>query len=565
MRTLLILFTTLLTSWNSYKAEAKDYIYERYRASLRYLEQKYGFSNSNQDEDFAKYFAKEYLDNTDKVVYDISISKEGDISLEGEEMSLKKARRKLTDKKLIAPKTVVIMATVIYGEKGKKTYSKLMEAVDGLIKDREKTGYGYGRYPVLCSPLLGWEKIMHQITVQRNERQLTQLVESEVTRPVPTAKPTKVETRATGNNRIQTAARNGQPAQKTPRKTDNKDEKESLSKEAVTETPDRGKRYVVKVNTYLTVRESASTQGKAIGKLTNGKEITVQEVKNGWARFRYNGDWAYVNCDYLRPLERNLPEGTGLKGLNTILKFCYEFLPYAVLVLAALLLFLKHGGGKTVAFLMGLCEMVFAFAFIQMEQDPVPWFCNPSDVGWIMTIVNFLLLSGVLNLQYGLFKGLLRGLELGLLAYIAAFPIIVGMGYGLVTLASDPLTGGLCLFATIMITWFTLLWKTNDMFFALVNTLWIAVTYGGAAALFVKTIPVLITGAIAMILFRAFAEGGKSTRSYSEEYDDTKDSGWLERSADGTPFIRHRDGSSTQLHDDGVGGLFDSKGRRWNE
>ena len=52
--------------------------------------------------------------------------------------------------------------------------------------------------------------------------------------------------------------------------------------------------------TSLNVRSSASTTGSILGKLSKGTKINVSEVKNGWAKFQYNGKTAYASADYLK-------------------------------------------------------------------------------------------------------------------------------------------------------------------------------------------------------------------------------------------------------------------------
>ena len=56
---------------------------------------------------------------------------------------------------------------------------------------------------------------------------------------------------------------------------------------------------IVRVNTTLLVRKTASTSGKVIGYLTNGKQVSITGESNGYYQIRYQSTTAYVSKNYV--------------------------------------------------------------------------------------------------------------------------------------------------------------------------------------------------------------------------------------------------------------------------
>ena len=70
---------------------------------------------------------------------------------------------------------------------------------------------------------------------------------------------------------------------------------------------------------------------------------------------------------------------------------------------------------------------------------------------------------------------------------------------------------------------------------------------------------------VALTLFLLSGFASIKTSPVADESGGSIEGGLVERSADGTPFVRNRDGSVTQLRDRGDGTLEDFNGRTFRE
>lgn len=68
---------------------------------------------------------------------------------------------------------------------------------------------------------------------------------------------------------------------------------------------------------------------------------------------------------------------------------------------------------------------------------------------------------------------------------------------------------------------------------------------------------------VAMVMFFLNGFASIKTSPVVDDGSPNHNDGMLERSADGTPFVRHSDGSSTQLRDRGDGDFEDFNGSPW--
>lgn len=58
--------------------------------------------------------------------------------------------------------------------------------------------------------------------------------------------------------------------------------------------------YKVKVRTYLAIRENPNKKSTQIGSFTNGTEIKVYDVSDGWAKVQAGRSYGYVSSKYIR-------------------------------------------------------------------------------------------------------------------------------------------------------------------------------------------------------------------------------------------------------------------------
>lgn len=161
--------------------------------------------------------------------------------------------------------------------------------------------------------------------------------------------------------------------------------------------------YKVNVSSTLNVRNAPD--GEKIGSLSDGELVQVTAWDNGWAQISLgNGRTGYVSEQYLEPFAQLVSSGEtshstlGLSGLR-------HYAPFAILLFAVLALIgmrtenqpLFHMG----CFLWGVTEL---FMFGAGSNSALVWFCTPSDVGWVMTIINFFIAIGVLYFQYIIYR-----------------------------------------------------------------------------------------------------------------------------------------------------------------
>lgn len=161
--------------------------------------------------------------------------------------------------------------------------------------------------------------------------------------------------------------------------------------------------YKVNVSSTLNVRNAPD--GEKIGSLSDGELVQVTAWDNGWAQISLgNGRTGYVSEQYLEPFAQLVSSGEtshSTLGLSRL----RHYAPFAILLFAVLALIgmrtenqpLFHMG----CFLWGVTEL---FMFGAGSNSALVWFCTPSDVGWVMTIINFFIAIGVLYFQYIIYR-----------------------------------------------------------------------------------------------------------------------------------------------------------------
>ena len=155
--------------------------------------------------------------------------------------------------------------------------------------------------------------------------------------------------------------------------------------------------YRVNVNSTLNVRNAPG--GAKIGSLSNGDLVQVTACEDDWAQVSLNdGRTGYVHEQYLEPFSTlAAPAGTSYSTVG--LSELRHYTPFAILLFAVIAFIglrtdtrsLFHAG----CLLWGGAEL---FMFGAGSDSALVWFCDPSDVGWIFTIINFFVAIGILFL-----------------------------------------------------------------------------------------------------------------------------------------------------------------------
>ena len=177
--------------------------------------------------------------------------------------------------------------------------------------------------------------------------------------------------------------------------------------------------YIVDTKTTLLVRTGPGTSNSQFGRLKNGETINVYAIKNGWAEISYNGKTGYVSEQYIKlaPVQQKIDKRWSLSAfdwkefVDVVSKTDSLIWFYITCALGLVMVcidwlyradsddFTDSATGFYVssAIFLALCvsEMIY---FATYDGDKT-WFCSPDKVGWIWTIINFILFAMLLIKQ----------------------------------------------------------------------------------------------------------------------------------------------------------------------
>lgn len=243
----------------------------------------------------------------------------------------------------------------------------------------------------------------------------------------------------------------------------------------------------------------------------------------------------------------------------------YMLLPFAILAISLWMDFSGGWGDRRKLFMLGLAEFVFGAGNAGMGADVYPWFCDFDIVGWIVTILCFCYMLRLLLKQAGLFIGYVNGASDGVFVRkLILYVIYVGIAVSVTMLLSAKAyfwTAPIVVAAAWYYFYRDAYGDAAAATRTLVNT---GVMFGGFIIFFLQVVGLIMIVALALFLLTGFA----SIRISPTAMDGggmSSDDGILERSADGTPFVRHRDGSATQLRDRGDGLFEGPDGSPWRD
>lgn len=191
--------------------------------------------------------------------------------------------------------------------------------------------------------------------------------------------------------------------------------------------------YKVTAKSSLNVRSHATINGHIIGKLHTNEQIEVLSINNEWAKIKYNGNTAYINTRYIKPINQESSKSqvnikrkkNKIRTVDIERYLCYfeventndtEWMTYVLLALSILLwLFRKivrkekklNGGTYWLSYIIFLATMIFEILYIALNGKYTTWFCDPQMVGWILTIINFCLFAFIIFNQIVYYQELL--------------------------------------------------------------------------------------------------------------------------------------------------------------
>ena len=174
------------------------------------------------------------------------------------------------------------------------------------------------------------------------------------------------------------------------------------------------KKYEVTTNTFLNIRSYASTEAPVIGTIDNGGEVDVYEISNGWAKISYNDGFAYVSSQYLK---ESISNEVVSKKKNSNFKFDVssltfgnggvEWMVFAIAGISVILLIIRKRRGDdplegteySINWILFLTVSILELVYISLMGSDTIWFCIPDKVGWLWTIIDFIIFGFVVYNQ----------------------------------------------------------------------------------------------------------------------------------------------------------------------
>lgn len=182
-------------------------------------------------------------------------------------------------------------------------------------------------------------------------------------------------------------------------------------------------KYEVTADPYLNIRSSANADSSIIGKVAKKEVLEVYEISNGWGKISYNGEYGYVNSEYLSEVTTTSLESivnTGVFDYLPILKDSWEmeWMVYVIGIFSLLLLCIRkkfwkiplkdQGKVFTINWVLFLVMCTFELVYVFIGGKNAIWFFYPNQVGWVWTIINFILFIFFAVNQIFCFHGTLR-------------------------------------------------------------------------------------------------------------------------------------------------------------
>lgn len=158
----------------------------------------------------------------------------------------------------------------------------------------------------------------------------------------------------------------------------------------------------------LNVRENPDKQSNIIGRVSSGDIVYVINKGSKWSQINYNNQTGLVSNKYILPLQSRSKRSAEsyFQGLaNLFYQGPLSYLPLLIflafiLVLILRRIFINYDTTRISIGVIGLiatCTMEL-FYFIHYNVG-IPWFCTPDTIGWLWTIINFLLYGFILSNQ----------------------------------------------------------------------------------------------------------------------------------------------------------------------
>lgn len=177
--------------------------------------------------------------------------------------------------------------------------------------------------------------------------------------------------------------------------------------------------YVVDAKTTLLVRTGPGKSYSQLGQLRRGETINVYTIENGWAEISYRGKTGYVSEQYIKPapVQQKIEQQKSFSSfdwkelINITSKTDSLIWFYIACALGFVMVcigwlsksdtydFTESATGFYISSAIFLALCVSEVIYFATYKGDNTWFCSPNKVGWIWTIINFILFALLLFYQ----------------------------------------------------------------------------------------------------------------------------------------------------------------------
>lgn len=187
--------------------------------------------------------------------------------------------------------------------------------------------------------------------------------------------------------------------------------------------------YEVISSGKLNIRQSGSTDAVIIGTCSQGDVLPVYRISDGWAEIRHDNLHGYVSARYIQPYA---PLQVSPSATDRIIDFWNKVrhllsfedlrktLFWITVALIAILALCHHASEKngnellrnpSILYGIGTLLVITCVSeclyFLSANGDAL-WFCMPGEVGWFLTIINFVLFGLAVYKQIMCYLSLLQ-------------------------------------------------------------------------------------------------------------------------------------------------------------
>jgi hypothetical protein len=149
-----------------------------------------------------------------------------------------------------------------------------------------------------------------------------------------------------------------------------------------------------------------------MGTLSNGSEVEVYEISNGWAKIKHGYAHAYVKAQYLSEVHEQPVVTTPSPQSKMNFSFALDggdvkWMAILIAILSGVLFAIRNirdddpleGGLYIANWIIFLATTLLEIVYIVLCQGDAIWFCTPNEVGWLWTIIDFFIFGGVVYNQ----------------------------------------------------------------------------------------------------------------------------------------------------------------------